>query len=313
MSVSRIFARASRNALVQCRNSLFVSPPQHHQQFSLFTNHFHSLQEPPAKASLLSNPLHCLSTFQHFGISTSASPQSSEKETMQAGKGQGNTEKSDGAATASALAEEDAGRDAKPSEQKQETDSEGDLDDLSKDDLLKLVMEKEEALKMKRKEIAAMQDKVLRSYAEMENVMDRTRRESENSKKFSIQSFAKSLLDVADNLGRASSVVKESFSKIDASQDTVGAVPLLKTLLEGVEMTEKQLVEGFRKFGLEKYDPSNERFDPNRHDAVFQVPDNSKPPGTVAVVLKPGYMLHDRVIRPAEVGVTQEVENNEAN
>uniref|UniRef100_A0A7C9E4Q2 GrpE protein homolog n=3 Tax=Opuntia streptacantha TaxID=393608 RepID=A0A7C9E4Q2_OPUST len=147
----------------------------------------------------------------------------------------------------------------------------------------------------------------------MENVMQRTLREAENSKKFAIQSFAKSLLDVADNLGRAASITKESFNKIDASKDTIGAVPILKTLLEGVEMTEKQLEEVFRKFGIEKYDPINEQFDPNRHNAVFQVPDNSKPPGTVAVVLKSGYMLNDRIIRPAEVGVTVAVENKEAN
>nr|GMC55190.1 grpE protein homolog 2, mitochondrial-like isoform X1 [Ipomoea batatas] len=123
------------------------------------------------------------------------------------------------------------------------------------------------------------------------------------------QNFAKSLLDVADNLGRASSVVKESFSKIDTANDNTGAVPLLKTLLEGVEMTEKQLAEVFKKFGVTKYDPINEEFDPNKHNAVFQVPDPSKPPGTVAIVLKSGYMLHDRIIRPAEVGVTQAVEN----
>ena len=102
-----------------------------------------------------------------------------------------------------------------------------------------------------------------------------------------LQNFAKSLLDVADNLGRASSVVKESFSKLDdTSKDSAGAAPLLKTLLEGVEMTEKQLAEVFKKFGMEKYDPINEPFDPNRHNAVFQVPDASKPEGTVAHVLK---------------------------
>ncbi|KAK6939947.1 GrpE nucleotide exchange factor [Dillenia turbinata] len=155
-------------------------------------------------------------------------------------------------------------------------------------------------------------DRVLRSYVEMENVMDRTRREAENSKKFAIQNFAKSLLDVADNLGRASSVVKESFSKIDASNDTAGAVPLLKTLLEGVEMTEKQLAEVFKKYGVEKYDPLNEQFNPHRHNAVFQIPDGSKAPGTVAAVLKAGYMLYDRVIGPAEVGVIQEVDNSQA-
>ncbi|KAJ0045667.1 hypothetical protein Pint_04059 [Pistacia integerrima] len=127
-----------------------------------------------------------------------------------------------------------------------------------------------------------------------------------------VQNFAKSLLDVADNLGRASSVAKESFSKIDACNDATGSAALLKSLLEGVEMTEKQLGEVLKKFGLEKFDPTNEPFDPHRHNAVFQVPDNSKPPGTVAHVLKSGYTLYERVIRPAEVGVTQAVEDNAA-
>jgi len=100
-----------------------------------------------------------------------------------------------------------------------------------------------------------------------------------------LQNFAKSLLDVADNLGRASSVVRESFSKLDeTSKDSASG--LLKTLLEGVEMTEKQLAQVFKKFGMDKYDPINEPFDPNRHNAMFQVPDASKPEGTVAHVLK---------------------------
>ncbi|GLT72839.1 hypothetical protein SLA2020_447380 [Shorea laevis] len=183
-----------------------------------------------------------------------------------------------------------------------DSESEG---ELSMDDLAKLVIEKEELLKLKHKEIEKLQDRVVRSYAEIENVVDRTRREAENAKKFAIQNFAKSLLDVADNLGRASSVVKESFAKLDTSKDSAGAAPLLKTLLEGVEMTEKQLVEVFRKFGVEKFDPTNEPFDPHRHNAVFKIPDNSKPADTVAVVLKSGYVLYDRVIRPAEVGVTE--------
>ncbi|XP_078446632.1 grpE protein homolog 2, mitochondrial-like [Wolffia australiana] len=181
-------------------------------------------------------------------------------------------------------------------------------DELSIDDLIKLVDEKEELLKKKHKEIEKMQDKVLRSYAEMENVIDRTKREAENSKKFAIQNFAKSLLDVADNLGRASSVVQESFSKLEASKDPAAAMSVLKTLLEGVDMTDKQLSEVFKKFGLEKFDPTNEHFDPHRHHAVFQIPDASKEPGTVAVVLKAGYMLYDRIIRPAEVGVIQAVD-----
>ncbi|XP_048599661.1 grpE protein homolog 2, mitochondrial-like [Brassica napus] len=150
-------------------------------------------------------------------------------------------------------------------------------EELSMDDLVKLVAEKEELLSEKEEEIKQM------LWIEQDN-------------------FAKSLLDVADNLGRASSVVKESFSKLDTTkEDLAGATPLLKTLLEGV----------FKKFGMEKYDPINEPFDPNRHNAVFQVPDASKPQGTVAHVLKSGYTLFDRVIRPAEVGVTQGGESEE--
>ncbi|GAB2284715.1 hypothetical protein Dimus_019168 [Dionaea muscipula] len=277
MSLTRLFSRASRNVLVRCRNSslLSSSPPPPHHNLSLPSNQFHSLSESSNKASLLKNILYSPARLQPSGFSSSAFPQSSEKE---------NDQSTVEAKGDSAQAEETTEGDVKAAKLNKE--SGGDLDKLPKDELVKLVLEKEETLEIKQKEIATMQDKVLRSYAEMENVMDRTRREAENSKKFAIQGFAKSLLDVADNLGRAASVVKENYAKIDASKDTAGAVPLLKTLLEGVDMTEKQLMEVFKKFGVEKYDPTNEQFDPNRHNAVFQVPDNSKAPGTVAVVLK---------------------------
>lgn len=238
--------------------------------------------------SLLHNSILSSSAFQRFGISSSASPQANEKTTTK--NGGPTTNNPD---------------DAKENDKGQDSGEE----DLTLEDLVKLVTEKEELLKTKQEEIEKMKDKVLRTYADMENIMERTKREAENSKKFAIQNFAKSLLDVADNLDRASSVVKESFAKIDTSVDSAGAVPLLKTLLEGVEMTEKQLAEVFKKFGVEKYDPTNEEFDPNRHNAVFQVPDSTKSPDTVAVVLKAGYTLHDRIIRPAEVGVTIAVEN----
>ncbi|CAK9165490.1 unnamed protein product [Ilex paraguariensis] len=252
----------------------------------------------------------CLKTyaFQCFGFSSSASPQPNEKDTTQSEDEQESTvENNDAVAKTSGDAEVPDQTEASASEhtkvpdQKEESDLES---ELSRDDLVKLVVEKKKLLSMKLKESEQLKDKVLRTYAEMENVMERTRREAENAKKYAIQSFAKSLLDVADNLGRAFSVVKESSSKIDASEDIVGAVPLLTTLLEGVEMTEKQLAQVFQKFGVEKYDPTDQLFDPHRHNAVFQVPDPSKPAGTVAVVLKSGYMLHDRILRPAEVGTT---------
>ncbi|RCV30704.1 hypothetical protein SEVIR_6G126300v4 [Setaria viridis] len=231
---------------------------------------------------LLNQPArYSTSAFQRFGFSTSAPQQDDKEANKHADDG---VNKTAGAST-------------------EASDSE-DLD-LSKEDLVKLLLEKDESLKSKDQEVKDMKDKVLRSYAEMENVLARTKRESENTKKYAIQNFSKSLLDVADNLSRASSVVKESFSKIDTSNNSDEAVPLLKTLLEGVEMTEKQLGEVFKKFGVEKFDPLNEKFDPNRHYALFQIPDPSKPSGTVAAVVKVGYMLHDRVLRPAEVGVTE--------
>ncbi|KAM0008519.1 putative GrpE nucleotide exchange factor [Helianthus debilis subsp. tardiflorus] len=194
------------------------------------------------------------------------------------------------------------------------SDSDSDSEtDLSRDGLIKLLAKKEELLKKKHTEMVVMKDKAMMTFAENDNVIERTKREAENAKKFAIQSFAKSLLDVADNLGRASLAVKDRFKKIETAEDHTGALPLLKTLLEGVEMTEKQLVEVFKKFGVERYDPMNEQFDPNRHNAVFQVPDQSKPPNTVAAVMKPGYMLHERIIRPAEVGVVSNVaaDNNQ--
>ncbi|CAM8884593.1 unnamed protein product [Rhodiola kirilowii] len=279
--VSRVFSRVPKVAFSQFRSSFAASI--HHHQIS--TSRDVGIKLVTRKIS----PLHNLSAsfIQRHGFSSPASSEPSEKEASHSG-----------GETASTV---ENGASSKPTDDdKDHSDAE---EELSVNDLVKLVTEKDELLQSKQKELEAMKDKVLRSYAEMENVMQRTKREAENSKKFAIQSFAKGLLDVADNLGRASSVVKESFSKIDTSKDASAAVPLLKTLLEGVEMTEKQLQDVFKKAGIEKYEPVDEPFNPNRHNAVFQVPDATKPADTVAVILKAGYMLHDRVLRPAEVGV----------
>ncbi|XWS51819.1 hypothetical protein CRYUN_Cryun11dG0015300 [Craigia yunnanensis] len=305
MLMSRALSRVSRS--VDARSLLLSAPKK--LQTPNFSTQFHSLVcESPNKlvtsdVSLLHHSNLNFSAFQRFGISSSASPEPTEKQ-------HGSDVENHGQEPTKPSGDTNP-REAEVTDQAKESDSESD-DDLSMADMVKIVEEKEGLLKAKQKEIEQMQDKVVRTLAEMENVMVRTRREAENSKKFAIQNFAKSLLDVADNLGRASTHVKGSFSTIDESKVTVGAVALLKTLLEGVEMTEKQLGEIFRKFGVEKFDPTNEPFDPHMHNAVFQVADNSKPPGTVAHVLKAGYMLYDRVIRPAEVGVTQAPDNDAA-
>ncbi|KAF7815888.1 grpE protein-like protein 2, mitochondrial-like isoform X1 [Senna tora] len=322
MFVSRVLSRVCRSV---SRSSTLLTASERPQQLPILSNQFHSLVHPspntviPVQVNSLWLPINASSTLR-CGFSSSASPEPNEKEngnkTADPAKTTDDAESSDSATQTkeSGSISESQSESVKRRRVTKRTafsdsDSESETD-LSRDDLVKLVAEKEELLKLKQKDIEKMQDKVLRTLAEMENVMDRTRREAENSKKFAIQNFAKSLLDVADNLGRASSVVKDSFSKIDTSKDSSGAAPLLKTLLEGVEMTDKQLSEVLKKFGVEKFDPTNEPFDPHRHNAVFQVPDASKPAGTVAAVLKAGYMLYDRVIRPAEVGVTHSVEDN---
>ncbi|CAF2107254.1 unnamed protein product [Brassica oleracea] len=278
MLASRILSRVSRSAGL--RSSLSAAALPARNQAPIFTSRYHSLVNNFSQKLVAAQVSLDSFSLQRFSLSsTSTTPESHGKESS-------NTE---------------ASKTAEANESGEE---------MSKDDLVKLVAEKEELLSVKEEEIKQMKDKVLRTYAEMENVMDRTRRDAENTKKYAIQNFAKSLLDVADNLGRASSVVRESFSKLDeTSKDSASG--LLKTLLEGVEMTEKQLAQVFKKFGMDKYDPINEPFDPNRHNAMFQVPDASKPEGTVAHVLKAGYTLYDRVIRPAEVGVTQGGESEE--
>ncbi|XP_031257490.1 grpE protein homolog 1, mitochondrial-like [Pistacia vera] len=284
MLASRVLSRVSRSV---GRRSLLLVSSSKDQRLPIISNQLNSLvHETPNKfvasqVSLFHHSALSSSPFHRFGFS-SASPEHKEKE-------QGSAAENNGVECGDAKASdnvEDTGR-TEVNDQTTESDSESESkSDLSREDLVKLLREREELLKAKHKETEDMKDKVLRTYAEMENIKERTRREAENSKKFAIQNFAKSLLDVADNLGRASSVAKESFSKIDACNDATGSAALLKSLLEGVEMTEKQLGEVLKKFGLEKFDPTNEPFDPHRHNAVFQVPDNSKPPGTVAHVLK---------------------------
>ncbi|EPS72920.1 hypothetical protein M569_01841 [Genlisea aurea] len=284
---SNLFRQFRSSVLLRCRDEkTFHSLTD----FVLQPCRFSDKVVPGSLSSLHHSSM--ISSFgHHFGFSSSASPQANEKAASQSAN---DLEKKGDSEAAKTEATTD-------SEESVDSDSES---ELSKDDLVKLVLEKDQLLLSKKEEVEKLKDKILRTLAEMENVKERTRRESVNTKKFAIQNFAKGLLDVADNLGRASSAAKESFSKIDVSKDTTGAAHQLKTLLEGVEMTEKQLIEVFKKHGLEKYEPGDEEFDPNRHNAVFQVPDPSKPEGRVAVVLKAGYVLHDRVIRPAEVGVT---------
>jgi len=154
--------------------------------------------------------------------------------------------------------------------------------------------------------IVELNERHLRTLADMENLRTRTQRQNEDAKKFAVQGFAKDLLDVADNMDRACATVTEEIIT-EAKNDAGKLEALLRSFKEGVELTQRQLSSGFKKHGLVKFDPVDEPFDANEHMALFNVPvgETKKEPGSVAVVTKAGYRLHDRVVRAAEVGVYQ--------
>ena len=118
----------------------------------------------------------------------------------------------------------------------------------------------------------------------------------ENANKFGVSKFAKDLLEVADNLSRAAASVPEELRASDKQ-------PALKALYDGVVMTDTVLLRSMEKHGLKRVEPMGEKFDPNFHDAVFTAPDPALEPGTVMHVATPGYVLHERCLRPAGVGV----------
>ncbi|XP_049862172.1 grpE protein homolog, mitochondrial [Schistocerca gregaria] len=142
-----------------------------------------------------------------------------------------------------------------------------------------------------------LDDKYKRALADGENLRRRMMKQIEDAKLFGIQSFCKDLLEVADVLGKATeSVPKEEIKDTN---------PHLKSLYEGLKMTEVQLHKVFKRHGLEPINPLNEKFDPNLHEALFEQEVEGKEAGTVIVVTNTGYKLHERVIRPAVVGVAK--------
>lgn len=147
------------------------------------------------------------------------------------------------------------------------------------------------------KEAADARDKMLRTLAEMENLRRQTQREISNAKTYGISSFAREVLDIADNLQRAlDAVPAEAKEAADAG---------LKALIEGVELTERSLHNTLDKNGVKKVDPLGQKFDPNVHQAMFEIPDASVPAGTVLQVVQAGYMIGERILRPALVGVAK--------
>lgn len=140
-----------------------------------------------------------------------------------------------------------------------------------------------------------LRDRLLRSHAEMENLRRRTEREVQDAKRYAVANFARDLLGVADNLRRA----------LEAASGGASADPTLAALVQGVELTERELLKSLDKNGVKKLEPKGKPFDPHHHEAVFEAPDPTVPAGTVVQVMQDGYLIGDRILRPAMVGVAR--------
>jgi molecular chaperone GrpE len=154
----------------------------------------------------------------------------------------------------------------------------------------------EDALTAARAEAVQLKDQLLRAMAETENTRRRAQRDRDDAQKYGVANFARDMLTVADNLRRALEAIPAAQLESDEA---------LKTLYDGIAATERQLEAALAKQQIERVWPEGERFDANMHQAMFEVPGSGKPAGTVVQVVQAGYKIHDRLLRPALVGVAK--------
>jgi molecular chaperone GrpE len=146
------------------------------------------------------------------------------------------------------------------------------------------------------REVAESKDRLLRTLAEMENLRRRTEREVADARVYGITGLARDLIGITDDLRRALDSAEQSAAIVDGPA---------KALCEGVELIERQALKVLEKHGIRMFDPQGAKFDPNVHQALFEVPDANIPAGSVVQVVQPGFMIGERVLRPAMVGVSK--------
>lgn len=152
-----------------------------------------------------------------------------------------------------------------------------------------------DALALAQAEIAELKDKLLRTLADMENLRRRTERDVKDARDYAVTGFARDLLAVGDNFERALTAIPAEL----AANDTA------KPLIDGVNMTGRELLKVLEKHGVRKVEPQGQKFDPNLHQAMFEIPNPDVVAGTVMQVLQSGFVIGDRVLRPALVGVAK--------
>lgn len=164
----------------------------------------------------------------------------------------------------------------------------------------------EKTVENQNKQIKELKDQLLRSLAESENLRKRTIKEVADAKKYSHLYFVRDLVSSVDNLQRALEAVPDDKSQLSEP---------IKNLIIGLEIVEKDILNTFEKHSLKQINPLGEKFDYNMHQAMFEVPTTEKDPGFVVEVSQKGYLLHDRLVRPAMVGISKkpEVDTTEPN
>ena len=142
-----------------------------------------------------------------------------------------------------------------------------------------------------------LKDRLLRALSEAENTRRRGAREVKDAAKYGISNFARDLVEVADNLRRALAAVPQDLRENASSE--------VQTLITGIEMTDKELHSAFERHAIRVLHPTDEKFDPNFHQAIAEIPGTDKPHGTVVDVVQTGYIIEDRLLRPAMVTVAR--------
>ena len=159
----------------------------------------------------------------------------------------------------------------------------------------------EDLIEKLNEEILGLKDQRLRAIAELENFRKRAEKDQSDALKYGISNFAKEIINIRDNIERAQSSISEEAKNNEA----------IKSVIEGIDLIAQSVVSTFEKIGIKKIESLNEKFDHNLHQAMMEIEDDDLEPGTIVQELIPGYTLHDRLLRPAMVGVSKKTKKND--
>ena len=159
----------------------------------------------------------------------------------------------------------------------------------------------EELIEKLNEEITELKDQRLRAIAELENFRKRAEKDQSDALKYGISNFAKEIINIRDNIERAQSSISEEAKNNEA----------IKSVIEGIDLIAQSVVSTFEKIGIKKIDSLNKKFDHNLHQAMMEIENDDLEPGTIVQELIPGYTLHDRLLRPAMVGVSKKTKKND--